>query len=355
MFLAIRELAHAKIRYALIGFIIVLIASLIFIISGLAKGLSADNASAIQNLQVDYVLMDTDAELEMTKSIISREDLDKVSQIDGVAQANSLSVRMMNASINDTDQNEDVALFVTESDSMLLPPVREGKPIAQENEVIADRTLQREGIEVGDTLTFGEQRELTVVGFAEDSQRYSHTSVVFVDGGESEHINAITIKVDESRVDEIRNAVGNSFDMVTREEALKGIPSYSQEQASLNMMIVFLFVITAFVLAAFFYVITLQKRDQFGVLKALGAKTTYLVQNLVGQVILITILCIGVAVGLTLGLAVILPEEMPFLLTADGMIQTSILILIVSVIGAFLSLIQIVKIDPIEAIEGAGK
>lgn len=354
MFLAIRELAHAKIRYALIGLIIVLIASLIFIISGLAKGLSADNASAIQNMQADYILMDTDAELEMTKSFISRTDLDNVLQMDGIEQANSLSVRMMNASVNGSDQNEDVALFVTDGDSMLLPSVRDGSPITKEDEAIVDASLQREGIEIGDRLVFGEESELTVVGFT-DNQRYSHTPVVFVDGGGRETINAIAISVDESRADEIRNAVGNSFDMVTKDEALKGIPSYSQEQASLNMMIVFLFVITAFVLAAFFYVITLQKRDQFGVLKALGAKTTYLAQNLVGQVVLISIMCIGIAMGLTLGIAELLPEEMPFLLTADEMVQTSILILIVSIIGAFLSLIQIVKIDPIEAIEGAGK
>ncbi|WP_340002712.1 ABC transporter permease [Oceanobacillus sp. FSL K6-0127] len=354
MFLAIRELAHAKIRYALIGLIIVLIASLIFIISGLAKGLSADNASAIQNMQADYILMDTDAELEMTKSFISRTDLDNVLQMDGIEQANSLSVRMMNASVNGSDQNEDVALFVTDGDSMLLPSVRDGSPITKEDEAIVDASLQREGIEIGDRLVFGEESELTVVGFT-DNQRYSHTPVVFVDGGGRETINAIAISVDESRADEIRNAVGNSFDMVTKDEALKGIPSYSQEQASLNMMIVFLFVITAFVLAAFFYVITLQKRDQFGVLKALGAKTTYLAQNLVGQVVLISIMCIGIAMGLTLGIAELLPEEMPFLLTAEEMVQTSILILIVSIIGAFLSLIQIVKIDPIEAIEGAGK
>lgn len=253
--------------------------------------------------------------------------------------------------LTDPDQNEDVALFVTDGDSMLLPSVRDGSPITQEDEAIVDASLQREGIEIGDRLVFGEESELTVVGFT-DSQRYSHTPVVFVDGGGRETINAIAISVDESRADEIRNAVGNSFDMVTKDEALKGIPSYSQEQASLNMMIVFLFVITAFVLAAFFYVITLQKRDQFGVLKALGAKTTYLAQNLVGQVVLISIMCIGIAMGLTLGIAELLPEEMPFLLTADEMVQTSILILIVSIIGAFLSLIQIVKIDPIEAIEG---
>lgn len=354
MFLAIRELMHAKVRYILIGLIMVLIACLIFIISGLTQGLSADNASAIQDLKADYLLIDPDAELEMTKSFIPQEEKEEVAQMDEVEEASSLSIRMMNASVNDSDQNEDVALFVTESDGMLMPSVSEGRAINSDNEVVVDDSLKREGIEIGDTLAFGEDSEWTVVGFVEN-QRYSHTSVVFANGGQTENINAIAIQADEANADALQANVGDSFDMVTKDEALQGIPSYSQEQGSLNMMTIFLYVIAAFVLAAFFYVITLQKRDQFGVLKALGAKTAYLVKNLVGQVVFISVLCIAVAVGLTLGVAALLPADMPFLLTAGGMLQTSLLILMVSIIGAVISLVQVVKIDPIEAIEGAGK
>lgn len=223
-----------------------------------------------------------------------------------------------------------------------------------QNEVIADDSLKQEGVKIGDTLDFGEDSVLTITGFSEN-QRYSHTPVVYVHGGESKNINAIAIQAEEENLEEIKSELGSTYDVVTKEEALQGIPSYSQEQASLNMMIIFMFVIAAFVLAAFFYVITLQKRDQFGVLKALGAKTSYLLRNLVGQVVLISFVCIAMAVGLTLGVAALLPEDMPFLLTADEMLQTSILILIVSVVGALVSLFQVIKIDPIEAIEGAGK
>ncbi|ALX48832.1 ABC transporter permease [Lentibacillus amyloliquefaciens] len=354
MFLAIRELLYAKFRYVLIGLIMVLITLLIFIISGLAQGLSADNASAIQDLKADYILIDPDAELEMTKSFIPHEAHEEVAEIDGVKEAAPLSIRMMNAAVNNTEQNEDVALFVTEADGMLMPSVSEGEKIESQNEVIVDDSLKREGVKIGDTLEFGENSVFTIAGFTEN-QRYSHTSVVYMDGGESENINAVTIQADEANIDEIRNKLGSTYDVVTKDEALQGIPSYSQEQGSLNMMIIFMFVIAAFVLAAFFYVITLQKRDQFGVLKALGAKTSYLLKNLVSQVVLISFVCIVAAIGLTLGVEALLPEDMPFLLTADEMLQTSILILIVSIIGALVSLFQVVKIDPVEAIEGAGK
>ncbi|HLR63746.1 MAG TPA: ABC transporter permease [Lentibacillus sp.] len=354
MFLAIRELIYAKFRYVLISLIMVLIALLIFIISGLAQGLSADNASAIQNLQADYVVIDSDAELDMTKSSIPTDVKHEATEIDGVDDVAPLSIRMMNASVNGTEQSKDIAFFVTEADGMLIPSVNEGETVKRDHDIIVDASLKREGVKIGDTLEFGEDSAYTVTGFT-DNQRYSHTPVVYADGGESRKVNVIALKADEANIDKIKHELDGAYDVVTTEKALQGIPSYSQEQASLNLMIIFMFVIAAFVLAAFFYVITLQKRDQFGVLKALGAKTSYLMKNAVGQVVLITFLCTAIAGGLTMATAALLPEDMPFLLTAGEMLQTSILILIVSIVGSLISLFQIVKVDPIEAIEGAGK
>ncbi|WP_010529553.1 ABC transporter permease [Lentibacillus jeotgali] len=354
MFLAIRELIYAKFRYVLISLIMVLIALLIFIISGLAQGLSADNASAIQHLQADYIVMDSDAELDMAKSSIPPEIKRKTAEMDGVDNVTPLSIRMMNASVNDTDQSTDIALFVTEADGMLMPSVNEGDTVKRDHGVIADASLKKEGVKIGDKLAFSEVSAYTVTGFT-DNQRYSHTPVVYADGGESQDVNVLALKADETNIDDIKHELEGSYDVVTTKKALQGIPSYSQEQASLNMMITFMFVIAAFVLASFFYVITLQKRDQFGVLKALGAKTLYLIKNVVGQVVLITFLCTAIAGGLTMVTAVLLPEDMPFLLTVGEMLQTSILILVVSIVGSLVSLFQIVKIDPIEAIEGAGK
>lgn len=351
MFLAIRELRHSKFRYLLIGTIMVLISSLFFIITALAQGLSADNASAIENLQADYLVMDRDAELNVTKSFIPYESMERIANIDGVESIAPISIRMMNGTINDTDQNEDVAMFFTDRSEILIPEADEGRASKNENEVIVDASLQREGIELGDTFTIGDDSEYAIVGFAE-GQRYSHTPVVFIRGEQPENINAFAIQADESNIDKIKNTLGSEYDVVTKDESLQGIPSYPQEQLSLNMMIFFLYIIAAFVLAVFFYVITLQKRDQFGVLKALGTKTSYLITNLVGQVIIVSVIGIAIGVGLTVGMSFIMPESMPFILQADEMAKTSLMILVVSIIGAVISFAQVVKVDPLEAIEG---
>ncbi|EJK6532609.1 ABC transporter permease, partial [Listeria monocytogenes] len=85
--------------------------------------------------------------------------------------------------------------------------------------------------------------------------------------------NAVALDVSESTA---KNLSLGSMELSSSKEVLQGIPGYSEEQGSLLMMIAFLFVIAAFVLAAFFYVITIQKINQFGILKAVGARTAYL-------------------------------------------------------------------------------
>ncbi|WP_164670743.1 ABC transporter permease [Virgibacillus doumboii] len=348
MFLAIRELLHAKFRYLLIGFIIVLISGLIFIISGLAKGLSADNASAIQNLQADYLVLEEGVEQQLTKSSISGSAADQIAETEGVTEAVPLSIRMAAAAVNDKDQKADVALFGTDMNGTLLPNVTEGNPPAKSNEVVVDASLKKEGLRIGDALSFaGNDKEYTIVGFAEN-QRFSHTSVVYMNGS-TDKVNAFAIQTNG----EISDELSKKYDVLTKEEVLQGIPSYSQEQASLNMMIIFLYVIAAFVLAVFFYVMTLQKKSQFGVLKALGSNTSYLIRNLVSQVAVISIVCILIAVGLSFGVKELLPPDMPFILESQNMLQSAVLLLAVSVVGSLLSLVQVVNVDPIEAIEGA--
>lgn len=331
----------------------VLIAMLIFIISGLAKGLSADNASAIQNLQADHVLVEKGVENSLTRSKFSVGKMDAIKETNGIKAATELSVSMARASEKGLDQQIDVAVFTTDVEASIVPEVSSGKTITGSNELILDNTMKQEGIKIGDKLTIsGSEQTFTVVGFAE-GQRYSHTPVAYKVSGTSDgNISAVALQVEEGKFDTVKNELSDQFEVLTKEELQKGIPGYAQEQASLNMMIIFLFVIGTFVLAVFFYVLTLQKTDQFGVLKALGTKTSYLMRNVIAQVVLISVICIGIALGLTYSASVIFPNDLPFELNIVNMLQFSAVLLAVTVLGSLLSLIQIVKIDPIQAIEG---
>ena len=69
-------------------------------------------------------------------------------------------------------------------------------------------------------------------------------------------------------------AIANNYDKIetfTKSEAVMGMPGYKEESATIYMMLAFLFVISAVIIAVFFYVFILQKTQQFGVMKAIGA------------------------------------------------------------------------------------
>ena len=117
-------------------------------------------------------------------------------------------------------------------------------------------------------------------------------------------------------------------------------------------MIGFLYVISLFVLAIFFYIITLQKLRDFGALKALGTTTRYLSQHIISEIGLLTAVAILLAGGIISVIAQSMPANMPFMLTAPTIIGTSVLFLAVAILSALLSLIQVIRIDPITAIGG---
>ena len=358
MFLAVKELVYSKTRYLLIGFIIVLVASLIFIISGLAKGLSANNASSLEDLPADYIVMDKGADTELAKSTVPKSDIEKLQAIKGVKDAAPLSVRMANTTAKD-GKAVNIAIFMTDKDSMLIPKPIKGDAIKNKHDIILDETAKDDGVKVGDNLDFNDIK-LHVSGFSEN-QRYSHTPVAYITNeqfgkqanSDEETVNAFAVKTNLDK-DEIQSKM-DGYSVFTKKEALKGIPSYSEEQASLQMMIVFLLVIAAFVLAVFFYVMTLQKRGQFGILKALGAKTSYLIKSLLGQVATISVLCIAIGAGLTYLIGQFLPAGMPFVISGEMMLQSSALILVMALLGSLVSMFQVARIDPLEAIEGGEK
>lgn len=364
MFLAIRELKHSKLRYLLIGLIMVLVALLVFIISGLANGLSADNASSIQNMKADYFVMEHDSKNKLNRSIISMEKLDEIRAISDVKAAEGLGQMMITLNKVGSSEKTDVTIFATDASGILAPKVIEGTSYdnKKQGEVVAARSLKEVGYKLGDSLKDDLSGNVfTIVGFTE-KQSYSHTPAVYMNVKGWQEINpglknqgkdsisTIAVQMDSKAEVNVRESLPEGLTLISKEESLQSIPGYKEEQGTLTMMIAFLFVIAAFVLAVFFYVITLQKTNQFGVLKALGANTGYLAKSIVGQVMLLAVTCIAISVALTYGVTLIMPEGMPFELSADLVIKYSVLLLAVSVLGSLLSLYRVAKIDAIEAI-----
>lgn len=360
MFLAWREIRYAKLRYFLVFAIMALITSLVFMISGLANGLASDNASAIMNLPADYYILGESDEHRLERSTLSQDKIEQVTKIEDTNKLSPLGVKMETLSVGNTDAKVDLSLFAIDPKSIYAPEISEGIKLNHQEGVVVDASLKDEGISIGDKLhSENSGYTFNVSGFTKESYSYGHTPVVFLNLATWESLQPANktiyqaVLLDSDAAKNRMEAVDlQGFDTASSKDILSNVPGYSAEQGSLTMMIVFLLVIAAFVLAAFFYVITLQKLNQFGILKAIGTKTTYLVKTLMLQIVVISVIGIGIGTVSSFGLAAVMPEGVPFVLSTTTVLLDGLLILSMSLLGSLLSLRNIAKVDPVEAIGG---
>ncbi|MFJ8260986.1 ABC transporter permease [Rummeliibacillus sp. NPDC094406] len=354
--LSLKEIQFFKLRYILIGFILFFISSLVFIISGLANGLANDNASAMKNMQATSYYLAKDSENRLDRSHFSANDVAKMDN----DHAQAFGLQMMSLKDTDSKKKVDVTLMGLNPEKFIMPTVIDGKSLntTTKNTVVADKTLQKQGVKIGDKLyEENTKTTFTVVGFTEN-QTYSHTPVVFMNNkswnaffGGKDHAsyNAIAVQNDSrnTKADVEKHVADGKW--IVKDDVVKKIPGYDAEQSSLNMMLAFLIVIAVFVLAAFFYIMTIQKVNQFGILKAIGAKNGFLIGSTMLQVLVLSIISISLAIGFAFILQKIMPNGIPFVFDFALIMKFGGVLLAVSLLGALFSSTSIVKADPLQA------
>ncbi|MCG8396903.1 hypothetical protein LWS67_09995 [Bacillus atrophaeus] len=105
------RLKHAKLRYFLIGLVKVLIAWLVLSVSGLAKGLSSDNASSIQKMDIDYLVIQIDADNRLVRSILSEGKLKDIRNNTNNESAAPVGVQMTTFTQKGSSKKIDTTFF----------------------------------------------------------------------------------------------------------------------------------------------------------------------------------------------------------------------------------------------------
>ena len=115
-------------------------------------------------------------------------------------------------------------------------------------------------------------------------------------------------------------------------------------------MIGFLIFIASFVLAIFIYILTIQKKSIFGILKAEGVPNSYISRSVKTQIVILVIsgMAIGLACTLITGFG--LAGKIPFMVQPLFFMGITSLFLFFSAVGGIASVRVVTKIDPVEAI-----
>lgn len=396
MFIALRDLWFAKGRFALMGAVVAMLSLLMVLLTGLATGLVDDNVSGIRHLPASHLAFDAEAGVRFNQSTVERAQWESAAAATGVRAAAPLGNALFNAhAYRDPAQAEaaraqvvergrasedagtpvDLALFGVEPGSFVAPPVATGQSLgASERGVVVSETLAaKKGVEVGDTIVLDRVgTALPVIGTT-GRDNYGHVPVVYAPlavwqeaafgppGGPtpaqplSPAARNVATLVALDTADGFTPAALDPLGLttVTRTAAYDGSPGYKEETGTLTMIEGFLYVIAALLVGAFFTVWTIQRRQEIGLIKALGASNGYLLRDALGQALIVLVLATAVGVALGVGFGFAIPGGAPFALEPGPVVLAAALVVAMGIVGASLSLRRITRVDPLIALGGA--
>lgn len=349
MFLAWNEMKHSKLRYGLVVGVIFLIAYLVFFLTGLANGLAQTNRSAVDSWKSDYVILNEQANKNLRMSRFS-VDLKNNVNADKMAELTQAST-----TIKDKEKNKiNVNLFAIKQDEFLRPKLSEGRHFSKTGEVVADSSLKKSyQLKIGDKITLGDStKKLTITGFT-DNASFNVQPVLYMTKetlasvlADNAQVNTISALVIRGKV----NQVPKELESMTTSTFIENLPGYKAQNLTFSFMIGFLIVIAAIVIGIFIYILTLQKKAIFGVLKAQGISNGYLSRMVFAQTFILAILAVSLGLAVTLLSAVFLPTSVPFQVNPLFFAGISVLMILIAVFGALFSVVSIVKVDPLKAI-----
>ena len=343
MFLAWNEIKRNKLKFGLIIGILVLISYLLFLLSGLASGLINMNTEGIKKWKADAIVLNKDANQTVQQSVF------KSSDVEGKFKEEA-PLKQIGVIASNGDSEENALLFGVSSNSFLIPMIKEGKKFNKDNDVVIDQSLKDKGFKVGDTITLSQSDEkLHIVGVSE-SAKYNASPVIFANDKTIEKINP-ALSSDKTNAVVVKDKnVDKDLEVIGIDDFVENLPGYKPQNLTMNFMITFLFVISATVIGVFLYVITLQKKNLFGVLKAQGFTNGFLMKMVLAQTFILAL--IGTLIGLILTLltSLVLPEAVPVQFNIGTLIIFGIVLILTSLVGSLFSVLSIRKIDPLKAI-----
>jgi putative ABC transport system permease protein len=357
------EVRRRPLQFALIGAIFTLIAYLVLMIDGLGVGLNDLAGSAVRRFDADAIAYSDTAGRSILRSELSAEAVERAGQLSGVTAAGPLAYTA--TTYRDADDGvESAALLGYDPGTIGEPEVVAGRPLtpADGQAVLADRRfLESAGLKVGDTLTI-EQRlrsvQLEIAGEIDQGAFFFQpvlyalrdTVLDLKYGPDTAGRPAASIVLLQG---EDLVGIHDGFDVIDKATAFANIEGVAGQASTVASLRVLGYVIGALVIGAFFFVLTLQKVGQIGVLKAVGASSGFIIRQLIAQVLVVSLLGLAVAVPLAFLTDWAIEaggDLVPIDFTTNSLLTTAVALLVTAILGALVCARQVARVDPLIAL-----
>jgi putative ABC transport system permease protein len=372
MFLALKEMRRAKLRFGLLIGAVGLLVFLMLFISSLTSSLITQFIGAIRNQSADVIVFSDQARRNLEGSVITP---DQYAAIEATAEPIGATVGRLGEgtfTVTAGGDDTDAVLFGYDLGGPGEPTTLvSGRLPETDFEAVASERNRSEGFDVGDTIRLEpDGADITIVGLARDIN-YSVSPTMFVSFETYEaarktrnpdaqvvYPSVAVIEEGPGGAQEAVDAVEGSVSGVlalTRQEAVDSSPGVSAVRQSLTTVVYVAGLIVVIVSGFFFVILTVQKAQSLTLLRAIGAPARTLVTSLLLQVFVVVGGGIVVAVGL-LGLARLGTggSDVAVVFEPGSILATSAVILVLSTLASWGAIRRVLRIDPIRATQPGG-
>lgn len=358
------EIRRRKFQFALIALVVTLISYLVLMINGLGVGLNEQAGRALRNFDAAAIAYSDRAGLSVIRSELSAELVERIASESGAAESAPLGY--MAANYRKDDASVDSAAFLGfDPGSIGEPRVTSGRGLTANDRygLLVDRSFLRySGLEIGDRVTISVrlvEQEFEIVGEINEGAFFFQPAVYLLRstwqelkyGEVGPGTPAASVVLLQGNG--LAGTSGQGWEAVSKSTAFANIEGVSGQQSTVQALQLFGYLIGGLVIGVFFYVLTLQKVAQIGVLKAVGASSFFVFRQVMVQALFISAIGVGVAIPLawfTNRLIQRVPDPVPIAFTNGTFITTSALLVLMALVGAMFSGRQVAGVDPIIAL-----
>ncbi len=373
MLLALREITRAKLRFGLLAGAVGLLVFLILFQQALLGGLVTAFIGAIDNQDSPVLVFNDQARQSVEASFLRPDQVDAVAGVEGVAE--SAPIGENTYTVEAGGKLVDGVLFGYPLDSGLGQPttLTEGRLPERPGEAVASASDAEDGFDIGDTVRIvGDGGPaIQIVGLGKDLQ-WSVAPTMFVDYSTFEAAqravnpqaravlpSVVAVRpaegVDPGALTDRIDAQVDGVEALTNDEAVSNSPGVAAVNQSFSIILGLAFLVVTVVVAFFFLILTVQKAKPLTLLRAVGAPSSYLVKNLLAQIVLVMAGGIVIGIGLVLlvrtaagGLSIAVELKPATVLpTVAGLTALALL-------GGLAAVRRVLRIDPIRATVDTG-
>lgn len=369
MFLALKEMARAKVRFALLIAAIGLLVFLILFQQSLQNGLLTSFVGAIRNQSAPVLVYSVDGQRVIQGSVITPDLEQQIRALDEAGVVGRIGQGTFSVTASDGVLTDATVLGYEDPSIGAPTDVVEGRLPEGPGEAVGADADASSGFGLGEIVRVEPGGlELTIVGLARDSQLNAGPTLfveyaTYLDAIRSANPDAgeplpnvlgaaPADGVSEAQlVDEI-NALSDDLDALVRDDAADLTPGVAQVRQSFQVIFLLYGLVIPCITGLFFLIITFQKSRALTLLRAIGAPARRLVSSLLVQALIIVGLGFGIGVALYTPVSRQRLGGIPLRFETQAVITWAILLFVLGIGSSLLAARRVLKIDPIEATTG---